>query len=131
MSDFTLFKKYDLQTSSITAISYSPDSMKLAVGSKDKMFQIVDVNTGMPVFSKMLNSAICSLKWSKFLLVLGCENGVLSIWDMFEVKLILELNAHAGKYNGLQKHLSLPEFYLLLFNIFIFFLKLVMLICNT
>lgn len=97
MSDFTLFKKYDIQTSSITAISYSPDSMKLAVGSKNKMFQIVDVNSGMPVFSKILNSSICSLKWSKFLLVLGCEDGGLSIWDMFEVKLIMEINAHEGK----------------------------------
>lgn len=96
MSNFSLFKKYDLQTSSITAISYSPDSMKLAVGSSDKIFQILDINTGMPVFIKTLNSSVCSLKWSKFLLVLGCEDGYLLIWDIFEVKLIVEFNAHSG-----------------------------------
>lgn len=97
MADFTLFKKYDLQSSSITAISYSPDNMKLAVGSNDKVFQIIDANTGMPVFTKTLNSSVCSLKWSEFLLVLGCEDGTLSIWDIFEVKLIMEFNAHSGK----------------------------------
>lgn len=98
MSNFTLFKKYDLQTSSITAISYSPDSMKLAVGSSDKIFQIIDVNTGMPVFIKTLHSSVCSLKWSTFLLVLGCEDGSLSIWDIFEVRLIMEKNAHSGNF---------------------------------
>lgn len=95
-TNFTLFKKYDKHCSSIRALSYSPDGMKLAIGSSDKLFQIIDVNTGMPVFSKTLKSSISSLKWNDFLLVLGCDDGGLSIWDIFEVKLLLEVKAHSG-----------------------------------
>ncbi|XP_018570993.1 protein FAN-like [Anoplophora glabripennis] len=94
-TNFTLFKKYDKHCSSIRALSYSPEGLKLAIGSSDKLFQIIDVNTGMPVFSKTLKSSISSLKWNEFLLVLGCDDGGLSIWDIFEVKLLLEVKAHS------------------------------------
>lgn len=104
--NFSLFKKYDLQTSSITAIIYSPDGMKLAVGSSDKIFQILDIHTGMPVFIKTLKSSVCSLKWSKFLLVIGCEDGYLLVWDIFEVKLIEEFKAHSGKFCNFSKKIE-------------------------
>lgn len=94
--EFNLHQKFDSQLSSITAISYSPDGLKLAIGSKDKVFQIIDVKTGMSVFNTSLKSNVCSLKWNDFLLILGCNNGTLLIWDMFEVKLLLEAEAHKG-----------------------------------
>ncbi|CAG9825349.1 unnamed protein product, partial [Phaedon cochleariae] len=94
--DFTLFKKYNLQTSSISAIAYSPDGLKLAVGSRDKSFQIIDVTAGMPVFSKTFHASVASLRWCDFLLAIGCEDGTLSVWDIFEVKLLLQMPAHSG-----------------------------------
>ncbi|KAJ8939230.1 hypothetical protein NQ318_015188 [Aromia moschata] len=94
---FTRYKKYDLCSSNITALNYSPDGLKLAIGSGDKIFQIIDVNTGMLVFKdETLKSSISALKWSEFLLVLGCDDGVLSIWDIFEVRLLLKVQAHSG-----------------------------------
>lgn len=95
MSTFLLFKKY-IQSSSITAINYSPDGMKLAIGSRDMTFQIIDVNTGLSVFSKILNSVVTSLMWRDYLLVIGCEDGTLSLWDIFEVRLLLEIEAHTS-----------------------------------
>ncbi|KAL3282016.1 hypothetical protein HHI36_005219 [Cryptolaemus montrouzieri] len=93
--EFTLFKKYQFG-SSIKCMDYSPDSTKLALGGKDKIFQIIDTTTGMAVFRKMLNSSILSLKWKEYLLVLGCEDGNLFIWNMVEVKILYELKAHEG-----------------------------------
>ncbi|CAG9772021.1 unnamed protein product [Ceutorhynchus assimilis] len=93
--DFGLFKKYNLG-SKINALDYSPDGQKLAIGTENGSFQVLEVNTGMPVFSKTLQSNVCSLKWSGQLLVIGCQNGLLSLWDMFEVRLLLEIEAHTG-----------------------------------
>ncbi|XP_028128132.1 protein FAN [Diabrotica virgifera virgifera] len=101
MTNFKLFKKYNPQSSSITTLSYSPDGMKLALGTKDKLFQIVDVNTSLPVFSKNMSNAVTSLKYSEYLLVIGCEDGTLSLWDIFEVKLLLEVVAHSGSIRTL------------------------------
>ncbi|XP_056631218.1 protein FAN-like isoform X3 [Diorhabda sublineata] len=93
--NFTLYKKYNHSTS-ITALSYSPDGLKLAIGTSDKVFKIIDVDTGLSVFNKTLNSDVTALKWSDHLLLLGCGDGILSIWDIFEVKLIFEIAAHSG-----------------------------------
>lgn len=96
-NDFTLSKKYAIHSSSITTINYSPDGLKLALGSKNKILQIIYVETGLPVFTKTMKSAIFSLKWDGFLLILGCEDGSLYIWDMVEVRLLHEINkAHSG-----------------------------------
>ncbi|CAG9854526.1 unnamed protein product [Phyllotreta striolata] len=96
MSGFSLFKKYTSQSSSITAVSYNSDGTKLATGSRDRVFQIIDVNTALPVFSKTLTSSISSMKWRDYLLILGCDDGMLLLWDIFEVKILMEVAAHAG-----------------------------------
>ncbi|XP_044266497.1 protein FAN-like isoform X1 [Tribolium madens] len=96
-NEFTLYKKYAIHSSSITAINYSPDGLKLALGGKNKTLQIVDVETGLPVFTKTLKSAISCMKWVGFLIVLGCEDGSLFIWDIVEVRLLYEISkAHSG-----------------------------------
>lgn len=117
MTGITLFKKYNLRSSGITAISYSPDSMKLAVGTSDRLFQIIDINTGLPVFSKTLGSYVTSLKWSDFLLVLGCEDGTLSIWDIFVVKPIMKMQAHSGNIRFICQILTYENL-LLIFKMF-------------
>ncbi|RZB38733.1 protein FAN-like [Asbolus verrucosus] len=94
--DFALKKKYQIDASSITTINYSPDGMKLALGGKNKTLQIIDVETGLPVFSKVMKSSISSLKWNGFLLILGCDDGNLFIWDIMKVKLLYEIKAHSG-----------------------------------
>ncbi|KAG5896999.1 hypothetical protein JTB14_010751 [Gonioctena quinquepunctata] len=96
MNNFTLVKRYPLQSASIDTISYSPDGLKLGLGSRDKFFQIIDVNSGMSVFSTVLHANVSSSKWNEFLLVIGCEDGTLLLWDIFEVKLLLEIKAHSG-----------------------------------
>ncbi|KAF7269361.1 hypothetical protein GWI33_017614 [Rhynchophorus ferrugineus] len=93
MSNFTLYKKFNLP-SGINAMSYS--SEKLAVGCNKGHFEVLDVNTGMSVFNITLKSPICSMKWKGHLLVIGCNNGTLSLWDMFEVKVLLEKLVHSG-----------------------------------
>ncbi|CAH0557856.1 unnamed protein product [Brassicogethes aeneus] len=94
--DFALFKKYQVLESSIKAISYSPDGLKLALGGTDKVFKIIDVTSGLSVCTKTLKSPITSLKWMDYLVVLGCEDGVVYVWDIFEVKLLFEIQAHEG-----------------------------------
>ncbi|KAJ3655160.1 hypothetical protein Zmor_014297 [Zophobas morio] len=95
--EFILKKKYQINSSSITTINYSPDDVKLAIGSKNKTLLVIDVETGLSVFTKMMKSPISSLKWDGFLLILGCDDGNLFIWDMVEVKLLYEVHqAHSG-----------------------------------
>lgn len=96
-ADFTLYKKYQIHPSSIATIRYSPDSLKLAFGGKNKTLQIIDAHTGMSVFSHNTKSDICCLKWKDFLLVVGCDDGRLFIWDIAEVKILHEITAHSSK----------------------------------
>lgn len=93
--DFLLYKKHSLGCS-INAIEFSPDGLKLAFGQKDKIFQIIDINSGLAVLTKALDEPAKSLKWKDFLLVIGCENGLLYIWNIIEVKILLEVKAHDG-----------------------------------
>ncbi|XP_044751109.1 protein FAN-like [Coccinella septempunctata] len=94
-SEFSLHKKYQVG-SSIKCIDYSPDGTKLALGGMDGVFQIIDTTAGLAVFRKILNSSLTSLKWSRCLLIIGCENGSLMIWNIVEVKLLYEFVAHKG-----------------------------------
>lgn len=100
-SEFSIHKKYQVG-SCIKCIDYSPDGTKLAIGGTDRKFQIIDTTTGLAVFCKTLNSGLTALKWSKYLLVVGCENGNLLIWNIVEVKLLYEFEAHKGEYNWLK-----------------------------
>lgn len=90
-------KKHQIHTSCVTGVNFGPDGSTLASCAKDKVFQIMDVNTGMSVFSKALASSILCLKWEGSLILLGCEDGTVSMWDVVNVKLLFQLEAHAGK----------------------------------
>lgn len=89
-------RKFKIHKSSVMAVSYGPDGLTLASCGKDRLIQIMDVNTGMSVFSKLLNSSILCLKWVDFLLLLGCEDGSFVLWDVEHVVPLLDVAAHSG-----------------------------------
>ncbi|KAF5306415.1 hypothetical protein FQA39_LY08924 [Lamprigera yunnana] len=91
-----LHKKFNINAGSVKAISFSPDGQKLVSCGTNKVFQVIDINTGMPLYNKTLSSVLLSLKWDDFLLLLGSEDGVLYVWDILEVKLLYQIKAHIG-----------------------------------
>lgn len=93
----TLERKYHMHSAKVTAISYSPDGQKLISCSADKTFQVLDINTGMPVYKKSFNAALNCLKWREFILLLGSADGKLYVWDINAVRMLMEVQAHRGK----------------------------------
>lgn len=98
MNDFTLHKKYPIHTACVKGVCYSPDGQKLSSCATDKTLQITDINTGMSLFKKILESSLLCLKWEDFLLLVGTESGVLYIWDIIEVKILCQVQVFEGKY---------------------------------
>lgn len=96
---FILKKKLMSHKASITGIDYGPDGQTLASCGMDRLFQILDVNTGLSVFNKVLPCPLTCLKWSDSIVLVGGENGVVSLWDIVEVKPLFEINAHDGKHS--------------------------------
>lgn len=114
----TLYKKYENNCGGVRVLCYSPDGQKLALGTDNGTFQVLDVQTGtlnplkkkcrtsnecnifsgLPVFSKIFTSRVSCLKWQGKILTLGNDAGLLQIWDMFEVKELLEVEVHSGNY---------------------------------
>ncbi|KAF2878744.1 hypothetical protein ILUMI_27419 [Ignelater luminosus] len=92
----SLHKKFNLHKGAIKAISFSPEGQKLVSCGSDKIFQVIDISTGMALCSKTLSSVLLCLKWQEFLLLLGSEDGILYIWDIVEVKLLHQTKAHEG-----------------------------------
>lgn len=60
----------------------------------------------MSVFSKVLPSPITSLKWDGSLILLGDQDGSLSLWDVVEVRQLFQMTAHDGEY---QSNWELPS----------------------
>ncbi|KAL1493970.1 hypothetical protein ABEB36_009649 [Hypothenemus hampei] len=94
VKQFIIYKKYYV-SNKVNTLVYSPDGQRIAIGCDDGTFQVLEVATGMPVFSKVLPSKVCNLKWKGHFLTVGCGNGILSLWNMFEVKLLQEIEAHS------------------------------------
>nr|XP_022903280.1 protein FAN-like [Onthophagus taurus] len=99
ISDNLLFKRFSLHNSAIKSISYSPDEEKLVTCGLDKCFKVIDISTGMAVYSKILNSPLYSLKWDASTLFIGDESGFVYIWNIVEVKELLEMKLHNGAVN--------------------------------
>ncbi|KAK4880232.1 hypothetical protein RN001_008378 [Aquatica leii] len=96
MSTNLLQKRFNIHTTAVKAISFSPDGQKLVSCGSDKVFQVIDINTGMPLYNKTLSSVLISVKWEDFILLLGSEDGILYVWDIVEVKLLYQIKAHSG-----------------------------------
>ncbi|XP_017773064.1 PREDICTED: protein FAN-like [Nicrophorus vespilloides] len=96
MQDYRLEKKYLAHSKKVTSISFTDDSLKIISCSLDKTFQVSDMNTGMSMYRKILASPLHCLKLDDYLLLIGSESGDLYIWDIVEVKLLLQMHAHQG-----------------------------------
>lgn len=97
MVERNLHRKYQVHAASVKSLCYSPDGDKLASCGSDKSFKILDLQTGMSVYTKTMDSGLRCLKWDGFLLLLGNEDGVLYVWDIIEVKLLYQNKVHEGK----------------------------------
>lgn len=98
LESFTLITKYQMCSSGISSLNYSPDGVKLALGLKNNNLEIIDVGTGLSVFSKAIKSCISSMKWKSSFLIFGCEDGSIFLWNIVEVKLLRKIDeAHQGK----------------------------------
>ncbi|KAK5646659.1 hypothetical protein RI129_005123 [Pyrocoelia pectoralis] len=95
----SLYKKFVVHRGPVKSISFSPDGQKLVSCGTDKVFQVVDIDTGMPLYTKTLSSVLVSLKWQNFMLLLGSADGIIYIWDIVEVKLLYQEKAHNGAIN--------------------------------
>lgn len=110
-SSNTVQKKFSPHKGSIKSISYSPDGQKLSTCGLDSMIQITDVNTGMSLYSKMMPSPLLCLKWEDYLLFAGSECGILYVWNIIEVRLILEKQINEGNIYILHFKLVLCSFF--------------------
>lgn len=90
-------KKFHKHSSTIMALSYGPDGSCLASCGLDRSFQITDINTGMSVFSKEFAYPLTALKWDGSLIFLGDQEGNLFLWDVVEVREVLQMSAHEGE----------------------------------
>ncbi|KAI4464259.1 beige/beach-related [Holotrichia oblita] len=97
MPDRNLHRKYQVHEASVKSLCYSPDGDKLATCGSDKSFKVLDLQTGMSVYTKTMDSVLRCLKWDGFLLLLGNEDGVLFVWDIIEVKLLYQNKIHEGE----------------------------------
>lgn len=90
------------------------------------LFQIMDINTGMVVFSKIFQSPIKCLKWKNDVVAVGVEDGTIALWDVVAVKVLLQMNIHKGENINNQKN-KIGIYFLLIFyrscNMFRFFTR--------
>lgn len=101
MEDHTLDRKFQVHSACVKSLCYSPDGDKLATCSLDRSFKVLDLQTGMSIYAKNTDFVLKCLKWDGFMLLLGSEDGTLSIWDIVEVKLLYQHKIHDGPINAL------------------------------
>ena len=84
-------------------IAYSPDGMKLATGSSDRVAIIWDAVTGSPLFTlKGHTSGIQSVSFNSngTLLATGSEDNTAKVWDVATGKELLTLPGSGGGVKG-------------------------------
>lgn len=91
-----LLKQILGHTGGVEGLCFSPDGKKLVSCGNDCTFQVLDLVTGMALYNKTLPSPLISLCWDGCILFLGSNNGCLYVWDLIEVKLLHQINAHKG-----------------------------------
>lgn len=66
---------------------------------EDRMFNIVDIDTGMVIFKREMPAVVGCLSWAnddKFLLM-GDRTGMLHVWNMLEGMVQKEFRVHTGE----------------------------------
>nr|CAD7399314.1 unnamed protein product [Timema poppensis] len=96
MESHLLKQKMQGHSGSVYAASFSPDSKKLVSCGEDGSFKVVDLSTGMLLYSKTLEEELRCLCWDGFTLLLGGSLGSLYVWDLILVQLKIKICAHSG-----------------------------------
>ncbi|XP_049854679.1 protein FAN-like [Schistocerca gregaria] len=96
LENYTLERKLPGHQGTVFAASFSPDESKLISCSEDRTFKIFDLSSCMQVYSKTLDEELRCLAWDGMTLILGGSLGSLYIWDLVQVTLLKQIDAHAG-----------------------------------
>lgn len=66
---------------------------------EDRMFNIIDIETGMVIFKREMPMPIRSLCWAKDdkYLLMGDQGGTMYVWNMLEGLIQKEVRVHSGK----------------------------------
>nr|CAD7606672.1 unnamed protein product [Timema genevievae] len=96
MESHLLKQKMQGHSGSVYAASFSPDGKKLVSCGEDGSFKVVDLSTGMLLYSKTLEEELRCLCWDGFTLLLGGSLGSLYVWDLILVQLKIKICAHSG-----------------------------------
>ncbi|SMX29519.1 WD domain, G-beta repeat [Pelagimonas phthalicica] len=59
----------------VTSAAFSPDGRRAVSGSNDMTLRLRNVESGCEIFLRSFGSAVLSLDWSEFGLVVGMSNG--------------------------------------------------------
>ncbi|XP_055603286.1 protein FAN-like [Uranotaenia lowii] len=84
---------------SVGAVQFNRNGSLVVSCGEDKMFNIVDVNTGMVIFKRSMPTAIFSLCWAKDdkYLLMGDNTGMLYVWNMLEGTIQKEIRVHSDR----------------------------------
>ncbi|XP_071448307.1 protein FAN-like [Hetaerina americana] len=95
----TLSLKHRLEghsSSSVSAVRFSPDGLRLVSCGMDSYFRVFDLKTRMQVYSKAMDEQLGCLAWDSSYLLLGGRQGSLYVWDLVGVTLVQQIGAHRG-----------------------------------
>ncbi|XP_067007294.2 protein FAN isoform X2 [Anabrus simplex] len=96
MESHSLIQQLPGHTGAVYSTSFSPDDSKLVSCGEDCSFKVLDLTSGMQVYTKTLDEELRCLAWDGLTLLLGGSLGTLYIWDLVKVELLKQIQAHAG-----------------------------------
>lgn len=83
----------------VTVVRFNRSCSMIVSSGEDRMFNIVDIETGMVIFKCEMPAVVSALCWAKDdkYLLMGDRAGVLYVWNMLEGMIQKEIRVHAGK----------------------------------
>lgn len=87
----------------VCVVRFNRNCSLIASCGEDRMFNIVDIETGMVIFKREMPATIMSLCWAKDdkYLLMGDRSGMMYVWNMLEGMIQKEVRVHSGKLNAL------------------------------
>ncbi|CAH1391564.1 unnamed protein product [Nezara viridula] len=96
LNSFSIVKNLPGHKESVSCLQFSPDSTKLVSCSEDQSLKVFDLCTGTTVFSKCHVEKLKCLTWDGTTLLVGGAQGSLYLWDLINVILVKQFEAHQG-----------------------------------
>uniref|UniRef100_A0A146LEF4 Protein FAN n=2 Tax=Lygus hesperus TaxID=30085 RepID=A0A146LEF4_LYGHE len=96
LKSFSIVKNLPGHKESVNGIDFSPDGTRLVTCSDDRTLKVFDLCTGTVVFSKCLVQKLKCLVWDGKTLLVGGAQGNIYLWDLVNVNLVKEFQAHTG-----------------------------------